>query len=401
MSDPRTPPTPTLTRTARWVFTITAGLTVANLYYNQPLLADIARSFGVATARVGIIATLTQIGYAIGLLLIVPLGDITERRRLITLTLVGVTVALAIAAGARNFALFAFASLLVGAATITPQIIVPLAAGLAQPAERGTVVGQIMSGLLVGILGGRVIAGIVGGWLGWRMVFVLAAAVMLALAVIVPRWLPRTLPSSSASYRALLRSLGPIVRDEPVVRDAALLGALAFASFSAFWTTLVFRLQLAPLHYGSAVAGSFGLLGIAGALAAPVAGRLADRVSPRRTVGIVMVVNAVGWIVAWLAGSTIVGLAATVVLLDAGTQAAHISNQARIYARPAVAHSRYNTVYMVTYFVGGAAGSVLGAWAFNVARWTGVCVVGIGFITIALGILAIARPERAMAERAR
>lgn len=397
MPGPNTPPSPALTRTARWVFTITAGLTVANLYYNQPLLADIARTFGVATARVGIVATVTQIGYAIGLLLIVPLGDVTERRRLITLTLVGVTLALALAAAARGFALFATASLLVGAATITPQIIVPLAAGLAPPAERGTVVGQIMSGLLVGILGGRVVAGVLGGWLGWRMVFVVAAAAMLVLAVVVPRWLPRTPPASTASYAALLKSLGSIVRGEPIVRDAALLGALAFASFSAFWTTLVFRLQLAPLHYGSAVAGSFGLLGIAGALAAPIAGRLADRVTPRLTIAVVMVVNAVAWIVAWLGGSTIMGLAATVVLLDAGTQAAHISNQARIYALPAHAHSRYNTVYMVTYFVGGALGSVLGAWAFTVARWSGVCAVGIGCIAVALVVLAIAHPERAPA----
>lgn len=303
-------------------------------------------------------------------------------------------MALAIAAGARDFALFAFASLLVGAATITPQIIVPLAAGLAPPAERGTVVGQIMSGLLVGILGGRVVAGVVGHWLGWRMVFVLAAVAMLALAIVVPRWLPRTPIVSSATYGALLRSLGTIARTEPVVRDAALLGALAFASFSVFWTTLVFRLQLAPLHYGSAVAGSFGLLGIAGALSAPIAGRLADRVTPRRTVGVVMLVNAVGWVVAWVAGSTIAGLAITVVLLDAGTQAAHISNQARIYALPAHAHSRYNAVYMVTYFVGGALGSALGAWAFSVAGWSGVCVVGAGFIAVALAVLTFGRGER-------
>lgn len=386
--------TPALTRTARWVFAITAGLTVANLYYNQPLLADIARSFAVPASRVGLVATLTQIGYAVGLLLIVPLGDVVERRRLIVLTLVGVTLALALAAFARGFALFAAASFLIGVTTITPQIVVPLAAGLARPEERGTVVGQIMSGLLVGILGGRVVAGAIGHAAGWRTVFGLAAGVMLLLAVALPRWLPRTPAGSHASYRELLRSLGTIARTEPVVRDAAILGALAFASFSVFWTTLVFRLQTPPLHYGSAVAGSFGLLGIAGALTAPLAGRLADRVTPRRTVGVAMAVNALAWGVAWMWGGTIVGLAAAVVLLDAATQGAHISNQTRIYALPAHAHSRYNTVYMVTYFIGGAAGSVLGTASMGAYGWSGVCAVGLALMAVALVVLAVGRRKR-------
>lgn len=387
------PTAPALTRTARWVFAITAGLTVANLYYNQPLLADIAHSFAVPAARAGIVATLTQIGYALGLLLIVPLGDVMERRRLIVLTLVGVTLALALASLARGFALFAAASLLIGVTTITPQIVVPLAAGLARPEERGTVVGQIMSGLLVGILGGRVVAGAIGHVIGWRSVFAIAAGVMLLLAFALPRWLPRTPAGSHASYGELLRSLVAIARAEPVVRDAAILGALAFASFSVFWTTLVFRLQTPPLHYGSAVAGSFGLLGIAGALTAPLAGRLADRVTPRRTVGVAMVVNAVAWGVAWLWGSTVIGLAAAVVLLDAATQGAHISNQTRIYALPARAHSRYNTVYMVTYFIGGAAGSVLGTASMGAYGWPGVCAVGLALMAVALVVLAVGRRE--------
>lgn len=394
MADPARSSATVLTRTARWVFAITAGLTVANLYYNQPLLADIARSFAVPASRVGLVATLTQIGYAVGLLLIVPLGDVMERRRLIVLTLGGVTVALALAALAHGFALFAAASFLVGATTITPQIVVPLAAGLARPEERGTVVGQIMSGLLVGILGGRVVAGAIGHVVGWRSVFAIAAGVMLLLAIVLPHWLPRTPAVSRASYGALLRSLVGIARAEPVVRDAAVLGALAFASFSVFWTTLVFRLQTPPLHYGSAVAGSFGVLGIAGALTAPIAGRLADRVTPRRMVGVAMLITAVAWGVGWIWGGSIIGLAIAVVLLDAATQGAHISNQTRIYALPAHAHSRYNTVYMVTYFIGGAAGSVLGTTAFGAYGWPGVCAVGLALMAVALVVLALGRSER-------
>lgn len=386
---------PTLTRTARWTFTIVAGLTVANLYYNQPLLPGIAAAVGVAATRAGLIGTLTQVGYAVGLLLIVPLGDIVERRRLIVGTLAAVALSLALAALGRSFSMLCFASLLIGVTTVTPQIILPFAAGLARPEERGTVVGQIMAGLLVGILGGRVLAGALARYVGWRGVFGSAAVGMAALAATVPRWLPTSRSSGSGaasmSYRALLRSLMPIVRREPVVRDAALLGALAFASFSAFWTTLAFRLRIPPLHYGSEVAGLFGLLGIAGALTAPLAGRMADRSSARHTVAIAMAVNAAAWVILWLGGGSLVGLATGVILLDAATQAAQVSNQARIYALPPDGHSRFNTVYMVAYFAGGAAGSGLGATALGSGGWGAVCAVGIACMAVAGVVLALHR----------
>ncbi|AHG88528.1 major facilitator superfamily MFS_1 [Gemmatirosa kalamazoonensis] len=393
------PNAPRLTGAFLWLLALAAGLSVANLYYNQPLLPDIARTFGVSAARVSAVATSTQVGYAVGLLLFVPLGDLVERRRLVLALLAAVTVALVAASAAPTLPLLAASGALIGATTVVPQILVPLAAGLAPPAARGRVVGRVVSGILVGILAARVVSGAVGRLVGWRAMFLVAAALMLALALALARWLPRTPPAAArdadapTSYGALLRSLVTLAREQPVLRDAASLGALFFAAFSAFWTTLAFRLDTPPLHYGSAVAGAFGLLGITGALAAPIAGRFADRGTPRRAVGAAIAVNAVAWVLFLLAGDTLWGIAAGVVLLDAGTQAAQVSNQSRIYALPAPLHSRLNTVFMVTYFVGGALGSVAGAVAWAGWGWAGVCGVGFGTLVVA-GVMYVAGPKR-------
>jgi predicted MFS family arabinose efflux permease len=383
---------PRLTNAFLWLLAVAAGLSVANLYYNQPLLPDIARTFGVKAARAGAVATATQVGYAVGLLLFVPLGDLVERRRLILGLLAAVTVALLAASAAPTLPLLAASSAAVGVTTVVPQVLLPLAAGLARPEERGRVVGRIVSGILVGILAARAVSGVVGRAAGWRATFVVAAVLMAALALALARWLPHAPPAAGGvapaeprTYGALLRSLVTLAREQPVLRDAATLGALFFAAFSAFWTTLAFRLATPPLHYGSATAGAFGLLGITGALAAPLAGRFADRGEPRRTVGVAVAVNAAAWLLFLAAGHTLWGLAVGVVLLDAGTQAAQVSNQSRIYALPPALHSRLNTVFMVTYFCGGALGSVAGSLAWGAGGWTGVCAVAF----TALGAAAV------------
>ena len=257
-----------------WLLTILAGLTVANLYYNQPLLPDIARTYGVSNGSAGTVAVLTQVGYAIGLVAFVPLGDAVEPRRLMLMLLGAVTVSLVGAALAPTLALEGVAALAIGATTIVPQIVFPLAAGLSAPERRGKTLGNILGGVLVGILGARTIAGFVGAALGWRSMYLIAAVAMALSAVVVRMRLAEYQPANTISYKELLRSLVPIARREPVARDAALLGALLFASFSAFWTTLAFDLETPPLHYGSRVAGLFGLLGITGAAVAPLAGRL-------------------------------------------------------------------------------------------------------------------------------
>lgn len=370
-----------------------AGLVVANLYYNQPLLDAVARDFGVPAARVAPVATLTQVGYAVGLFAVVPLADVTERRRLLLLLVLASALALVGAAVASGPATLAAASLLVGILSVAPQVIVPLAAGLAPPAERGRVVGTVMSGLLVGILLGRVVSGAAGARFGWRAVFWGAAAVMAALAAVLRARLPTSRPEATLSYRALLASLPAVARRYPVLRESALFGALAFASFSAFWTTLAFHLAAPPLRLGSAAAGGFGLVGVAGALAASFVGRYNDRGDPRRAVGVFLCVTLVAWAVLGAFGASVAGIAAGVVLLDLGVQAAHVSNQARILALDEATRGRINAVYMVAYFTGGALGSALSALAWGRAGWPGVVATGAAFVVAALA--AYVRPRRA------
>lgn len=364
-------------------------MTVANLYYVQPLLADIGKTFGVSESGVGFIATLTQLGYALGLLLIVPLGDSFDRRDLITFTLVAVTIALIATAAAPTITFLAVASFVVGVTTVGPQIIVPFAATLAAPQERGRVVGTIMSGLLIGVLLARVVSGLVGAHLGWRAMYWIAAAMMLALIPLLRKLLPGEEPRPRISYPELLRSLWELIRKEPVLRETSIFGALIFGAFSVFWVTLVFFLQTPPYHYGSDVAGLFGLAGIAGALAASFVGRLADRINARIITGVMLMVTLLSYIVFWLSGHSLWGLITGVILLDLGTQGTHISNQTRIYRLNAAARSRLNTVYMVFYFIGGSLGSLLGAYGWSIGQWNGVCAAGILMLVFALVVYAV------------
>ncbi len=335
--------------------------------------------------RAGLAATLAQVGYALGMLFVVPLGDIRERRGLIMITL-GATVVAALAmAAAPSFGLLCLASLVLGFATCTPQILVPFAAALARPESRGRVVGFVMSGLLLGILLARTLSGFVGARLGWRAVYVLAAILVAVLAVALRLLLPESREGARVSYGRLLRSLGELVREEPVLRESAAYGALLFAAFSAFWTTLAFLLH--PRGLGPDAVGLFGLVGAAGALAAPLAGRFSDRGSPRRTIlaGVLIVIVSFG---VMLQGS-IAALVVGVLLMDVGVQASHTSNLSRVYGRRPEARSRMNTVYMTCYFVGGSLGSAIGAWAWGTYGWPGVCAVGAGCGFLALGIFAV------------
>lgn len=378
---------------------VAAGLVVANLYYNQPLLAGMARDFGVAVPAIAPVATLTQVGYALGLFAVVPLADVAERRRLLVVLVLGAAAALAASALAPTAAALAAASLAVGVLSVAPQVIVPIAADLAPPGARGRAVGTVMSGLLVGILGARVASGALGARLGWRPVFLAAAAGMLVLAGVLRVRLPESRAEVALSYRALLASLPAVARRWAVLRESAVFGALAFASFSAFWTTLPFHLAALPGHYGSGVAGAFGLVGIVGALAASFVGRVNDRGDPRRTVGWGLAGTVAAWVALAAFGTALAGLVLGVLLLDLGVQGAHVSNQTRIFALDDAARGRINAVYMVAYFAGGALGSAAGAAAWARAGWTGVSLVGALFAVLALGVWAVRgpAPERATA----
>jgi predicted MFS family arabinose efflux permease len=366
------------------IMAIGSGIAVANLYYIQPLLADIGRTFAVSASAMGVVVMLAQLGFATGMLFFVPLGDISERRRLILVMLVGAAASLALVAFARSYAWVAGAMFLVGAFSVTPQMFVPFAAHLATPERRGRAVGIVMSGLLMGILLSRTASGYIGAAAGWRGMCRLASGVTLVLAALMAVALPRSTGVSRLSYWQLIRSLWQLIRTEAVLRESSFAGAMLFASFSAFWSMLTFRLETPPLHYGSQVAGLFGLVGVAGAGAAPIAGRLADRLNPRTNVQISMLATALSYGLFVLFGHTIAGLVAGVVLLDASVQAGHVTNLFRVHGLAPAARNRVTTIYMVAFFLGGAAGSALSAFAWQHWRWAGVCAVGSAMPLLAL-----------------
>jgi predicted MFS family arabinose efflux permease len=367
-----------------WVMAVAAGLVVANNYYNQPLLVDFAHTFRVAESQAGAIAIAAQAGYALGLFLFVPLGDKVELRKLCALTLAAAVVALVAMAAASTLPWAVAASFAAGMASVAPQLLTPYAAKIAGPQGRGKAVGIVMFGLLCGILLSRTISGTIAAHFGWRAVYALAAVAMAAVAAMLARVLPRIEPTFSGSYRALMGSLLTLLREEPVVRQTALIAALQFAAFSTFWTTLAFHLHGLDARYGSETAGLFGLVGVAGASASYVAGKLTDVRDPRRVIlGASIVFIASYVLLAWK-GTSIAGLIAGVILLDLGMQSAHVSNMARNLAVRSNAMSRANTLYMTIRFAGGAVGATLGNYAWSVWHWPGVCGVGLVFATASM-----------------
>jgi predicted MFS family arabinose efflux permease len=377
------------------VLAVASGVAVANLYYAQPLLPELANAFRVPADRMGLAATLAQVGYGLGLLFLVPLGDVLERRGLILGLLAAVTVALLAVAFSPSFPWFAAASLALGVTTVSPQVLVPLSATLAAPAERGRVVGTVMSGLLIGVLASRTYSGLLAAHLGWRAVFLIAAALSVALMAALRLLLPRSEPDQHLPYPRLLASLLTLLREEPVLRQSCLFGAASFGAMSAFWNTVAFFLARPPYEYGSGAVGLFGLVGVAGAAAASVAGRLADRVRPRLLIGAGLALMALAYALCWGAGDRLGWLLAAVVLLDLWAQAVHISNQARIYAIRPEARNRLNTAYMVCFFAGGSAGSALGAWGWGRWGWPGVCGVSLALLAFGLAGFLASRPRRA------
>ncbi len=369
------------------IMAVISGTAVANLYYNQPLLALIAESFHAPTQQVGLIPMMTQIGYALGLLLFVPLGDILERRRLIVTMLMATALALVTAAISPNISWLIFASLLIGMTTIIPQLVVPFAVFLVEPEKRGKAVGTVMSGLFIGIVLARMTSGFVGANFGWRAIYFFASGLMILIAVVSTFVLPKAKPCVTLSYPKLILSLTQVIREQLLLRQVALIGAMSFAGYSIFWSTMAFFLKAQPLNYSSQVAGMFGLVGIVGAIAAVVAGRMADRKNPRLISMLGVVVSSSSFLVFSLARYELWGLILGVMLLDLGVQTTQISNQAQIYSLPAKIHSRLNTVYMVSYFVGGAMGSYCGNYAWSSWQWNGVCTVALFVLVSALSIL--------------
>ncbi|MBN3846863.1 MULTISPECIES: MFS transporter [Burkholderiaceae] len=360
-----------------------AGISVANIYYNQPLLDNLRQSFPGGASWVGAVPAVTQLGYAAGMLLLAPLGDRFDRRLLILLQIAAMCIALVVAATAQTLSVLIVASLAIGVLATIAQQAVPFAAELAPPAERGQAVGTVMSGLLLGILLARTAAGIVGEYFGWRAVFGMSVVALLVLAVVIVLRLPKSQPTSTLPYGKLLVSMWHLVTGHRALREASLTGAAMFGAFSIFWSVLALLLAGAPFHLGPQAAGLFGIVGAAGAMAAPLAGKFSDRRGPRAVVTLSIVLVAIAFVVFGASAKSLVGLVIGVIILDVGVQAAQISNQSRIYALKPEARSRVNTVYMVAYFIGGTLGSGVSAIVWPMFGWIGVSIAGLVFAALA------------------
>jgi predicted MFS family arabinose efflux permease len=361
------------------------------MYYNQPLLEEIGRTYGATAGRTGFIAVATQVGYALGLLCFVPLGDVLERRALMMRMYAAVAAGLLLVAFSPTLNFLIIGSVVIGLLASVTHIVLPIAPDLVSHEERGRAIGTVMTGLLLGILLARTFAGWVSHISGWRYVFGVAAVMNGIFVPLLWRVMPKLPPKQKLSYGDAMRSLWTLYRTQPLLRESSAIGALVFASFSCFWTTLAFLLES---HYqlGAGVAGTFGLVGAAGALVAPMAGRMADKHGSRWVISVGMALLAFSYVMLWgqerlhmATALHLVALAFGVIVLDVGAQMCQVANQTRIFGLDPSARSRLNTVYMTIYFTGAAAGSALSTMAWVHWRWNGVC--GLAIVLIALAAL--------------
>lgn len=375
-----------LTKSKVLFIAVCTGLIVANLYYCQPLIVLIAKEFGIREADAGSITYLTQAGYAIGLFFMVPLGDKLERKKQILITTFASVIALIIAASARSYFVLEIASLLIGITSIVPQLILPLAASLSEPTQRGKVVGTIMSGLLIGILLSRTLSGFVGQLWGWRAMFYIAAGLCLLILIFIQKHFPFNKPTFEGSYGQLIRSLFTLIKEQPLLREATLINVFCFAQFGAFWTTMVLLLSAAPFNFNSATIGLFGIVGASGALAAPLVGKLGDKGRSRVAVGYGCGLMVLSFLVFYFSGLSVIGLVIGIILVDIGIQGVHISNQTRVYSIVPEARNRMNTVFMSFSFLGTAGGSAFGLFLWQFGGWHAVCLGCLGLSALALSV---------------
>jgi predicted MFS family arabinose efflux permease len=376
---------------------VATGAIVANLYYSQPLLHQISTSFHVGTATTSLVVTCTQAGYALGLLLVVPLGDLRPRRSLTVVVFLATAGFLLVAAAAPSLWLFDVASVAIGCSSVAGQIMIPFAADLAEPGRQGRMVARIMTGLLVGILLARTASGLVAQVAGWRTIYWISAGLMVAFALVLRKALPGEPERPHLPYRALVASSLRLLATEPVLRRRAWNGATTFAAFSVLWTSLSFLLSGPPFHYSKAVIGLFGLAGVAGVTMANVAGRMADAERTRivTTISAILLMGSFGILA--IGKSSLAPLIVGILVLDIGTQGIQITNQAIIYRIRPEARSRINSAYMVCYFVGGAVGSFSAGAVLASGGWYGICWLGAGFgaLLLASALLEHVRPGEA------
>ena len=369
-----------------WTLAIVAGISVANLYYNQPLLNLMRADLGVSDFQANLIAMITQIGYALGLLFIVPLGDLYRRKKIILVNFLLLVFALLTMALAESIYTIWAASLVTGVCSMIPQIFVPIASQYSRPEHKGRNVGVVISGLLTGILASRVVSGWVGELLGWREMYFIAAGLMCICAFVVLKVLPDIRPTFEGRYSTLMKSLFHLLRDYPALRIYSIRSGLAFGAFLAMWSCLAFKMGNAPFYADSDVIGGLGLCGIAGALTASFVGKYVKRVGIRNFnfIGCSLILSA--WASLYWGGNSYAGIIAGVLLIDIGMQCIQLSNQASIFELCPSASNRVNTIFMTTYFVGGSMGTFLAGSFWRVGGWAGVTAVGILLTSSSLAI---------------
>lgn len=381
-----TGPRARLSRRLVTVFAVAVGASVANLYYVQPVLPTIQHEFHLSAGVAGLAVTWTQLGYMLGLAFILPLGDLLERRRLVTVLALGCAGALALAAAAPDVPLLFLAMAFIGALSVVSHTLVPFVATLAPDHERGRVIGSVMSGLLIGILLARTVSGFIAAASSWRVVFLVAAGAMAGIAVLLRSQLPRSRSTAGLGYGRLLASLVEIVRSEPLLRRRMFYGVASMGSFSLLWTSVAFLLAGPPYHYHAATIGMFGLVGASGAIMANVAGRQADRGRVRGLTVFSAAALTGSFVLLWVGRNSLAALIVGIVVLDAGAQAMQITNQSEIFRLRPDARTRLNAVYMTAYFLGATGASALSALLYQLVGWPGVAGAG-----VCIGAAALSR----------
>lgn len=373
------------------ILAIISGLAVANLYYNQPLLNDICRDLKVSEFTANLIPMVTQIGYALGLLFIIPLGDLYSRRRIIVINFSLLSISMFSIALSESIWFVLASSLVTGICSVMPQIFIPIASQFSRPEDKSKNVGILVSGLLTGILGSRVISGIVGEYWGWRTMYYLAAVIMFVCIFIVLRVIPDMSVNYKGTYKDLMHSLFTIFRQRPDIRLSSLRAGLCFGSFLALWACLAFKLSGAPLYAGNNVIGLLGLCGVAGALTASIVGRYVRILGVKRLNYIGCMIIMFSWAIMYIFQDTYLGFITGIMLIDIGMQCIQLSNQTYVLTSVPNAANRVNTIFMTTYFVGGALGTFLAGLFWQEMQWEGVVIVGVSLTFFSLLITRFAK----------
>ena len=374
-----------------WTLAIVAGISVANLYYNQPLLNMIRQELGVSEFKTNLIAMVTQIGYAIGLLFIIPLADLYQRKKIILTNFAILILSLLSIAFGKNIHLILIASFFTGICSVIPQIFIPIASQFSRPENKGRNVGIVVSGLLTGILASRVISGFIGELFGWREMYHIAAGMMLVCAIIVLKILPDIQPNFKGKYSDLMKSLFSLLKEYPQLSIYSIRAALNFGSFLAMWSCLAFKMGRAPFYANSNTIGLLGLCGIAGALTASFVGKYVKRVGVRRFNFIGCGLILFSWLLFFIGENSYIGIIAGIIIIDIGMQCIQLSNQTSIFELNPRASNRINTIFMTTYFIGGATGTFLAGTFWQLHGWHGVIGIGAFLTCISLLITIVSK----------